>query len=76
MSTLAEFTERLRQLCRDEALGLVSREEFERQLEELECRFSPSCRIEERTEPRGLRSFVLRNRRTGAVVQRLNLADE
>jgi hypothetical protein len=71
----AEFSERLRQFCRDEALGLISREEFERQLEEMEWRAAPDCRIEERVESDGRRSFLLRDRRTRALIQRLDLAD-
>jgi hypothetical protein len=69
------LSEQLRRLCRDEALGLISREEFDRQLEMLEWQTSPQCRIEEAGLVRGRRGFLVRNRRTGAVIGRLDLAE-
>ncbi|MBK9138098.1 MAG: hypothetical protein IPM17_04950 [Verrucomicrobia bacterium] len=76
MIAFDDLTEQLRRLCRDEAMGLITRDEFERQLEELEWQTGPDYRIEEAGTSRGRRGFVVRHRRSGAVIRRLSLTEE
>ena len=72
----AELTERLRVLCQNMDHGLLSRDEFEEQLDELEWRTIPQYCLKERPEHAGRRSFVVLHRQTGTTVKRLTLVEE
>lgn len=72
----SELTERLRVLCQNMDHGLLSRDEFEEQLDELEWRMIPQYCLEERQASAGRRSFLVRHRQTGATVKRFTLVEE